>query len=70
MRYKVGFTVSSDYEVELEAESIDDARETFFIQFTTGGEMDPTPNKKAIRRECKQETSVDVQINRIDGEEG
>lgn len=70
MRYKVGFTVSSDYEVELEAESIDDARETFFLQFTTGGEMDPVPNKKAIRSECEQETSANVQINRIDGGEG
>ena len=67
--YEIGFTISSDYVVKVDADSIDDARETFLLQFTTGGEMDPAPNKKVIRRECVKETSANVQINRIDGRE-
>ena len=66
MIYNIGFTVSTDHQVEVQADSIEEARRVFFDTFTLGGEMDPVADTYAIDHKTCHETGPSVDINRID----
>jgi hypothetical protein len=66
LKYQVNFSVSEDMYAEVEADSIEEARQKFLNRFTMDGEFDPTANAIALHADAETETGPYVNINSIE----